>query len=145
MKIEDAKIVRDRKDSARENVVVYIAEIRQPGVEPVFAGSNRSQFSKMVEELLAGVQGPGVEIHVSVEGAKLLTPDTCKCSELTQHWTAEDKAALCGHVNGCPRFEENFAETDPNDCYRGCHACDGSKRCPCKGCHKPKVTASSVP
>lgn len=34
--------------------------------------------------------------------------NVCTCDKLTASWTWQDRAALCGHVKDCPRFEENF-------------------------------------
>lgn len=41
---------------------------------------------------------------------------------------------ICGRGGIYARW---VREVNPDDCYRGCPKCDGSKLCPCKGCHKP--------
>lgn len=44
------------------------------------------------------------------EIVETIDPTACTCARLTETWTPEDRAALCGHVKDCPRFHENFGK-----------------------------------
>lgn len=47
---------------------------------------------------------------VDIRDCEIVLPveEACACDELTKSWKYEDRAALCGHVKACPRFQDNF-------------------------------------
>ena len=66
----------------------------------------RRELHRFFADTLAGKRYLNRKKRVIAKTRKLLAPAVpeCSCDELTKSWRWEDRAALCGHVVGCPMY-----------------------------------------